>query len=84
MRQFSADGSESQSATVVIDDFVYAMADLPPLVARLLKQAERLERDLRRHQRRARQLQESYGQCQARLRYLLARSGVRPVRVVGY
>ena len=84
MRQFSADGSESQPVTVVIDDFVYAMADLPPLTVRMLKQVDRLERDLRRHQRRARQLQESYGQSQARLRYLLARSGVRPVRVVGY
>lgn len=73
-----------QPSTVVVDDFVYAVAELPASVMRLLREVDRLERDIRRQQRRARQLQDSYQQCQARLRQQLAKTGVRPIRVVGY
>jgi hypothetical protein len=84
MREFGDRASGAQPLTVVIDEFVYDLTQLPPVVLRLLREVEHLERDVRRHQRRAHRLRGSYDQCQARLRLLLARSGVQPIRVVGY
>lgn len=84
VREIGDQTAATQPSTVVIDEFVYDVAQLPNAVLRLLREVEHLERDVRRHQRRARQLRGSYDQCQARLRLLLARCGVQPIRVVGY